>query len=216
VENYNLNLLTERLGEIWETLRISIKPYPSCHFTHSFIDCALHLEKELDIKWQDTKRVECRISPRQASIICEPIEKKRKVTTSYGARFSLPYTIAVALVEGKVGLKQFAERCLNDKRIITTASIAGYIKDETLLKETEHFPGDVTIEMKNGKRYRFSQKFERGSRENPLQKNEIKDKFKANMAEAGMDDEKRIEDISNIVQNLEEVTSIGELTALLR
>jgi hypothetical protein len=36
------------------------------------------------------------------------------------------------------------------------------------------------------------------------------------MAEANMDDEKRIEDISNIVQNLEEVTSIGELTALLR
>jgi len=112
--------------------------------------------------------VECRIGSRQVSIVCEPIEEKRKVTTSYGARFSLPYKVAVALVMGRVGLEQFSERHIKDKRILSLTGIVDYIKDEKLSKARDHFPGDVTIEMKNRIRYRHSQKYERGSEEHPL------------------------------------------------
>ncbi len=216
LENCKLDLLTRDLGEVWETLRIQIKPYPCCLFNHSFIDCALKLKKEHNIEWHEIKRVQCRIRPREALIVCEPIEKKRRVATSYGGRFSLPYTIAIALVEGKVGLDQFSEQYLNDERVIAAAGIVEYIKDESLSRETDHFPGDVTIEMRNGKRYRHSEKCERGSPENPLQEDEIKDKFRINLARAGVRDEKKIEDILNTIRNLEEVSSIGELTALLR
>ena len=216
LENCKLDFLTEGLGDIWETLNMSMKPYPSCHFTHSFIDCALHLKMEHNIQWQDIKRIECRISPRGALITCEPIEKKRKVTTPYGGRFSLPYTVAAALVEGKIGLKQFSERCLNDKQISATAKLVDCVKDEKLSEVTDHFPGDVIIELKNGKRYRRRQEYELGSQENPIHEDEIGDKFRANLAEAGIDDEKRIKDILSVVGNLEQAPSIEGLTALLR
>lgn len=216
LENCKLDLLTRDLGKVWETLRIQIKPYPCCLFNHSFIDCALKLKKEHNIEWDEIKRVQCRIRPREASIVCEPIEKKRRVTTSYGGRFSLPHTIALALVEGKVGLEQFSEQYLSDERVISTAGIVAYIKDENLSQETDHFPGDVTIEMKNDKRYRHSEKCERGSPENPLREDEIKDKFRINLARAGINDGKKIEGILNTIRNLEDVSSIGALTALLR
>jgi 2-methylcitrate dehydratase PrpD len=216
LENCRLNLISEGLGEVWETLRISIKPYPSCHFTHSFIDCVLDLKKEHKIDWQDVKNVNCRISPRGALIVCEPIEKRRKVTTPYGGRFSLPYTVAVALVEGRVGMEQFYDRYLSDPRITATAALVDFTKDEKLSKEVSHFPGDVTIEMKNGKRYHRLQPYERGSIENPLPENEIKQKFEANLAEAGISDKNRVEKIIQTIDQLEKAESLDKLTALLR
>ena len=216
LENCKVNLVSEGLGEVWETLRISIKPYPSCHFTHSFIDCVLDLKKEHKIDWQDVKSVNCRISPRGALIICEPIEKRRKVTTPYGGRFSLPYTVAVALVEGRVGLEQFYDRYLSDPRIVATAALVDFIKDEELSKEVSHFPGDVTIEMKNGKRYHRVQPYERGSIENPLPENEVKQKFEENLAQAGISNKKRAEEIIHIIDHLEKAKSLDKLTALLR
>ena len=216
LENCKVNLVSEGLGEVWETLRISIKPYPSCHFTHSFIDCVLSLKKEHKIDWQDVKSVNCRISPRGALIICEPIEKRRKVTTPYGGRFSLPYTMAVALVEGRVGLEQFYDRYLSDPRIVSTAALVDFTKDEELSKEVSHFPGDVTIEMKNGKRYHRVQPYERGSIENPLPENEVKQKFEENLAQAGISNKKRAEEIIHIIDHFEKAKSLDKLTALLR
>ena len=216
LENCKVNLVSEGLGEVWETLRISIKPYPSCHFTHSFIDCVLSLKKEHKIDWQDVKSVNCRISPRGALIICEPIEKRRKVTTPYGGRFSLPYTVAVALVEGRVGLEQFYDRYLSDPRIVSTAALVDFTKDEELSKEVSHFPGDVTIEMKNGKRYHRVQPYERGSIENPLPENEVKQKFEENLAQAGISNKKRAEEIIHIIDHFEKAKSLDKLTALLR
>ena len=91
-----------------------------------------------------------------------------------------------------------------------------YVKDESLSKVTEHFPGDVIIELKNGKSYRCRQDYELGSQENPIHEDEIGDKFKENLAEAGIDDEKRIKDMLSVIGNLEEAASIEGLTALLR
>jgi 2-methylcitrate dehydratase PrpD len=216
LENCKLECLTEQLGEVWETLRIVIKPYPSCHFTHSFIDCALSLKEKHRIDYRDIRRIVCRISPRGALIVCEPIETRRKVTTSYGGRFSLPYTVALALVEGEVGLKQFSERYLKDDKISKVANLVDYIKDESLASESKHFPGDVTIELENGAHYREVQRFERGSCENPLKAHEVREKFRSNMTAAGVTDESRVGKIIGMIDELEEIENIGELTAILR
>jgi len=120
------------------------------------------------------------------------------------------------LVEGKVGLEQFSEEYLNDERIIALASTVDYTKDERLSQEVAHFPGDVTIEMRNGKIYHHSQRFERGSVENPIGEDEVRNKFTVNLAHAGIRDRNRIQDILGAIETLEQVSSIGELTALLR
>ncbi|EIJ6942221.1 MmgE/PrpD family protein [Campylobacter jejuni] len=38
--------LGKALGEIWQTMQVSIKPYPSCHFAHGLIDCAIALKND--------------------------------------------------------------------------------------------------------------------------------------------------------------------------
>jgi hypothetical protein len=90
------------------------------------------------------------------------------------------------------------------------------VVDEDLAEEHQHFPGDVTIQLHNGNSYRHIQKCERGSLENPMHPDEIKAKFAANMARGGIRDDKKLELIVDMIQHLEDLPTIKELTALLR
>jgi len=49
--------------------------------------------------------------------------------------------MAVALLEGRIGLQQFSEPYLSGERIIATANIVDYMRNESLSREVQHFPG---------------------------------------------------------------------------
>ncbi|RAH95794.1 hypothetical protein DLJ53_33940 [Acuticoccus sediminis] len=40
------DVLTEGLGEVWHTMRLSMKPYPCCRCNHTLIEMALALHAE--------------------------------------------------------------------------------------------------------------------------------------------------------------------------
>ena len=215
ISKCKLNLLTESLGSEWETLRTSIKLYPSCQFTHSFINCALYLKNRHSIQWKDIERIKCRISPRGARWTCDPIEKKRKASSSYEARFSLPFTIAMALVKGKVGLEQFNDHYIRDEKIRLCAGKVEYVTDEHLSKEVEEFSGDVLIELKNGAKYRHQQKYELSYSNACLDREAVKSKFKANMEMSGFRDRQRAEEIIAAIEKIEKMENIEELSCSL-
>ncbi|EAJ7529657.1 MmgE/PrpD family protein [Campylobacter jejuni] len=48
----------QSLGEIWQTMQVSIKPYPSCHFAHGLIDCAIALKND-GLKADKIKCIRC-------------------------------------------------------------------------------------------------------------------------------------------------------------
>ena len=41
------------LGETWEMLDVAYKPYPACHFNHAFIDAAIKLRNDHELKSED-------------------------------------------------------------------------------------------------------------------------------------------------------------------
>ena len=45
-EGWQLDAVTRDLGRRWRLLEIALKPYPACHMTHAFIDCAASLRGE--------------------------------------------------------------------------------------------------------------------------------------------------------------------------
>lgn len=110
-DSWNLGRLTEGLGSSFEILKIDKKPYPCCRTTHHAIDAALALRKEL--KPGELKAVEkIRVDTYEVGVLqCgftqypeSPVE----------AKFSIPYTVAAALVSGKVTQKEFTEGALED------------------------------------------------------------------------------------------------------
>src|SRR5207247_1593456 len=108
----------ETLGREWETLAVGYKPFPCCHLLHAYLDCALALGGEHRLAPEAIAEVECRVPAGEVPIIGEPRHAKLEPRTSYAAQFSLPYTVAAALVDGRVRLDTFPRERLGDPRLL--------------------------------------------------------------------------------------------------
>lgn len=56
-------------------MQVSIKPYPSCHFAHGLIDCAIALKND-GLKADEIKSIRCFVDEVPISFICDPLEAK--------------------------------------------------------------------------------------------------------------------------------------------
>ncbi|MEG8022897.1 MmgE/PrpD family protein [Sphingomonas aerolata] len=95
---------TEALGDTWEIEAVSVKPLPACHMTHAAIDAAIALRAEYDLTAADIAKVIVLVPEAVIPIVCEPVAPKRTPHTGYDAQFSIPYTVATALLTGKFTL----------------------------------------------------------------------------------------------------------------
>ena len=56
----------------------------------------------------------CRTAEGPVHRLWEPLADKQKPISSYGAKFSLPYSLAVMLVQGRAGLEEFTDAAIQD------------------------------------------------------------------------------------------------------
>ena len=113
----------------------------------------------------------------------EPLAEKQRPTTPYGAKFSLPYCIALVLVEGAAGVDGFSEAKTRDPRILAVAEKVRYVLDPTL-PYPRRFTGHVRVELGDGRVLEETQDAPRGGPEHPLAPEELRAKFRANAARA--------------------------------
>ena len=182
-EPVQLDRLTAGLGTTWETLRITFKPYPCCHLTHAFIDCVLALRQAHTIRPEDIEAVECRIAAAEVPIVCEPSVAKVRPRTSYDGQFSLPFVVAVALMDGEVGLDSFADARIRDAKTLALANRVRYTIDPASTYPRA-FPGALTIRFRDGRELSHVAAHSRGSLELPLSDEEIVAKFRSNAGRA--------------------------------
>lgn len=207
-----LKLLVESLGKSWEVPRITFKTYPCGSISHPYMDCALSLRQVHGVKTEDIVEAHCRTAEGVVPILWEPLAEKRRPSTSYGAKFSLPYSIAVMLVRGKAGLEEFSEEAVRDPQVLALAAKVGYEVDPSL-DFPRHFSGHVKVVLKDGKILEESQLHPRGGLEMPLPPEEIIAKFRDN-ARMALSAEK-VEKIVEAVEHLERLSTIAELADLL-
>ncbi|MBA2575484.1 MAG: MmgE/PrpD family protein, partial [Euzebyaceae bacterium] len=118
--------LTEGLGTVWETLHALIKPLPCGHIMHPFITATLNLRESEQISVADVESLVSTIDKWAVPIVCEPAESKAAPETAYHSRFSLPFTIASALVDGWVGVGTYTEARVRDEEVLRLAARVGY------------------------------------------------------------------------------------------
>lgn len=207
-----LKPLLESLGKSWEIPRITFKTYPCGSISHPYMDCAQRLRQVHGVRVEDIVEVRCRTAEGVIPILWEPLTEKRRPSTSYGAKFSLPYSIAVMLVRGKAGLEEFSEEPIRDPQVLALAAKVNYELDPSI-DFPRHFSGHVRVILKDGRILEESQPHPRGGLEMPLPPEEIIAKFRTN---AGMAlSAEKVERVIASVRSLEELPSIKELTDLL-
>lgn len=123
---YQFDRLTEGLGTQWETLNALIKPFPCGHIMHPFITATLALREREQVRPEDIESIVCTIDKWAVPIVCEPSHSKAAPETAYHSRFSLPFTIASALLDGRVDVDTYTEARVRDAALLDLAALVGY------------------------------------------------------------------------------------------
>jgi 2-methylcitrate dehydratase PrpD len=208
---YPFEKLSE-LGRLWEIPKLTFKSYPCGSISHPYMDCALTLKQKHAITAEQVVEIVCRTAEGPVHRLWEPLEQKRRPPTSYAAKFSLPFSIAVMLIRGKAGLEEFSDEAIRDPEILGLASKVRYQFDPTI-DYPRHFSGHVKIRLADGTVLEQNQPHPRGGLESPLPPEEIEQKFRAN-ARLALAAEK-VDRIVDSVQKLEHLSSITALSDLL-
>ena len=176
---YDPEILSGGLGECWETLRISFKPYPCCHFNHAAMDAAKNLAREEGISSHEIEEIETITPEPILHIVCEPIERKRRPNTPYAALFSLPFCLAVNVVKGRAALEDFEEERLNDPRVL---ELAGKVRCSGVdsARFPKYLPGGVRMTLRDGRVLAREEPVNWGNPENPMTWDDVEAKFRGN------------------------------------
>jgi len=210
-DQYPFEKLAE-LGKEWETPRLAFKSYPCGSISHPYMDCALKLRQRHHPAPARIAEVVCRTAEGPVHRLWEPLADKQRPVSSYGAKFSLPYSIAVMLVRGKAGLAEFTDEAIRDREVLDLAAKVRYVLDPTI-DYPRHFSGHVKIYLDDGTLLEENQPHPRGGYEDPLPPAEIEDKFRANARLAVSPD--KAERILDSMRRLEQLQSIKALSDLL-
>jgi 2-methylcitrate dehydratase PrpD len=200
------------LGREWETPRLAFKSYPCGSISHPYMDCALKLKQKYNPAPERIGEIICRTAEGPVHRLWEPLADKQRPQSSYGAKFSLPYSIAVMLVLGKAGLSEFTDEAIKNPQVLDLAAKVRYVLDPTI-DYPRHFSGHVKVILDDGTLLEENQPHPRGGYEDPLPPQEVADKFRANarmaLPETGVDA------LLDSTLRLEQLPSIGILANLL-
>ena len=136
------------LGKIYETMKIGVKPYPSCRYTHAAIDALIAMRREHNLTPDQIKRVEIGLH-RNGITLTGDAATKRHPTSIVGGQFSMFFTGAVALDQGRFGWDDYDR--LGDKAIDALADKFDVVQDDRLEIGRSHpFGARVCITTDDG------------------------------------------------------------------
>ncbi|HKT20827.1 MAG TPA: hypothetical protein VJR47_22430, partial [Stellaceae bacterium] len=171
--------VTAGLGRRWEYQQVSLKPYPCAHVIHAFIDAALTLRAR-GVRAEAVARIICPIADYMIGVVCEPRESKIAPLNDWQGRASLQYSVAEALVTGRLDGHSYRGDPQTRAAVRALAQKVKYKIDDSATPG--QFKGWVIIETNNGERFEQVEPHNRGSAERPLSDEDIRAKFRNNAA----------------------------------
>lgn len=213
--DYDPKALTDGLGRRFLISDLSFKPYPSCRGTHSAIDATLALVEEHDIVPDDVAEILVRTGEVDR-MLCEPLEVKQRPRGSVDGQFSIPWTIATALVKGRVSIDEMNADAIKDPSIILTASKVKPLIVKELGDERGTPPIEIEIRMKDNRVFSRKQEIPKGNPGNSMTWQDLCDKFN-NCIKHGIRSvsEENREKVLKMLTDLEEVEDVCEIIRIL-
>ena len=195
----NLSTVTESLGTDFRILHAGIKPYASCRGIHSSIDGILELKKTFGLNAQQIDCIEVSCNERQFKQL-----KQAVPTTRIEAQLSLPYSVAITLLEGHANLDLYMGSWLTNPTVL---SLAQRVK----MNPIEGYSGEPTLNVKtmDGNTYQKQIKIAKGAPENPLTHDEVVTKYMELITQVYT--QKKAQSIKNKILTLDEGADLSTL-----
>ncbi|MFC1982581.1 MmgE/PrpD family protein [Chloroflexota bacterium] len=212
--DYNPTPLTDGLGEKFEGANVSFKTYPSCRQTHAYVDATLGIMHEQGISNKDIDEIEI-IGGDISRTLCEPLEVRRSPKVSIDAKFSIPFTVALAVAKGKIALEHFTAKGLSDPETLKVAKKV-VPKYDTSLNTPSLSPAIVNIRTKSGETLSKRVDIPMGHPKNPLTPERMAEKFRdCALHSAKPIPKENAEKVIELITSLEAVDDINRIVRLL-
>jgi 2-methylcitrate dehydratase PrpD len=165
----------EELGKSYALLAdgLRIKPYPCGGLTHQVIDSILEFRAKHGLTPEMVESVDVDVVKHTYDRIAFRVPQ-----TSIQGKFCMPYLVARALIDGKVGIDTFTEAAVREPSVLKLAERVKMNLDNNL-KRTDlgGRPCRVTVRSKNGETYTREAQHAKGSPEFPMTEAELNEKF---------------------------------------
>lgn len=196
--------ITDLPGSDWKVLEIASKQFPAAYSLLPHIEAAIQLRTHHDFVPEDVVHIDAFIAPETFQNLCEPREVKIKPANSWHGRISLQHSVAEALIVGKMDKSAYAPSKISDPRINELASKVEHHADATA--EPDRCGGRLVLKLRDGRELSHEIRDFRGTKLNPLRREDYLNKFKANTADLlsesvvqqTIDDFLRLEDIDDV------------------
>jgi 2-methylcitrate dehydratase PrpD len=171
--------LTEGLGETWQLLELSLKPYPSGRDNHGAVEAALDLHARGGLAPGDIERIDVWLPPNAFGVSGHP-------WGSLGghpvveAIISASYGVAVALTKGRLVLDDMTPAAVSDPAVCDLARKVRCHEITEGVDAITFVPQAVEVTTRDGRQYRAEVTGHLlGHPERPLSRERVLDKFHA-------------------------------------
>lgn len=207
----DFSLLTDGLGDDYETAKVELKPYVSSRPNHTSIDCILELRTlhpEIDESSVEAIEIEVSVANYQFGADFE-------VRNVANALMSVAYCVAVAFIDGDAFLPQFTEQR------VTSRDVADLMHRTTVIPNGEFDQQGieyrdrtrVRCRLADGRVFKAERSFARGHPSDPLSESEVVEKARR-LAGDRLGDE-RFNQLLELVLELDRAPNTRALVAAL-
>jgi len=216
----DLARLLDGLGTLFEVVNVGPKPYPSCRYTHAPIDGALAVMAASGFAIEDVEQVRVAVGPRDYEVVfggAAGLGIKQQPQSVVDAQFSIPYTVAVAMVQQKVFFDDFTASAICRPEILAIArKVVPVIREDFDSWPNDVKPCEVEVLTRDGRRHVQRIDYAKGNPRNPVPHAEIR----ANFLSCAERTPKRlhranVERARDLIEDLETVTDVSQIPALL-
>jgi 2-methylcitrate dehydratase PrpD len=202
--------LTDGLGEHYTIMDIYFKPYTACRHTHGSAQATLALMQEQPLNISNIEAIEVFTYGMAVIAVGKGVAPG---DTFVNAQFSIPYVVAVCLLDGALGPKQLTEKRLADQNLLALAQKVNVQMDEKLNAiYPEKTSSRVEIILKDGRRLIQQVDVPKGDPRDPMEAADLADKVRYF---AGGRNRDKTEQIIGMILNLENIPDIRELIRLI-
>ena len=202
--------ITRALGSRFRVSLIELKAHCCCGSSSAILDAISDIKSEHTIHPEEIEEIIVNVSQetfRLTGAIVEPAD----ITS---AQFSGRFGVALRLIKGGNTFKEYSEGNLKDRDVLELARKTTMLLDEEMENlPNSNNPAKVVMRMENGAFYEKTVSAAKGSIQNPMTEEEVRQKFR-DFASVALPDS-RIEAIIDTVSRLDSVDNIGQLTRLL-
>ena len=204
--------LPKASSDHYRILDCGMKSFPIEALSHAPLSAMMKIVAQNNIQPDEIDTIQVEVIARAADILGDPSKYRPKSRET--ADHSLPYAMAVGLVDGMVTPKQFDDERVQDARLIPIMDKVKVVANEEFESRfPEYQPSRVTVKLNDGRVLTEQVDVPKGDPRDPMTPAEIKVKFDALGSDViGQD---RCNQFGELVMRLDELDTLDALFSML-